>query len=257
LREAVVLDDLALARARLDAGDDPNTGEFRYHGPLLMIAAGNGQLGIVELLLDRGANTETTDDLGQTALLWAATMGQLAAVSLLLERGANLNGKDWSGQTPLAAAAVRGHRDIVDLLLERGAKRTLLDAVALDDVRLVEDLLKERAEEVDPNRDPLYYGSGRLAFLAVSRGNVEIAILLLDFGATLHHPRFDKHSLIAEAARCRHIDVVRLLLERGADPHAKGKDGKDALDLAIEGGHEAIVALLQGPGDRPTPDGLR
>ena len=69
LREAVLLNDVELARARLDEGADVDTGEGTYHGPLLKIAAELGYLEIVDLLLDRGADIEATDDLGQRGLL--------------------------------------------------------------------------------------------------------------------------------------------------------------------------------------------
>ncbi len=68
-----------------------------------------------------------------------------------------------------------GHQGIVDLLLSRGAERGLLDAVALDDVELVRELLRGGA---DPNH--VYYGQGRLVMYAVSRGNIAIVHSLMD-----------------------------------------------------------------------------
>jgi ankyrin repeat protein len=88
LREAVMMNDVSLARALLDEGADPDSGEGLYEGPILMIAAGLGYLELVDLLLDRGANIEATDDLNQTALKLAEECGQLAVVGRLIDGGA-------------------------------------------------------------------------------------------------------------------------------------------------------------------------
>lgn len=246
LREAVMMNDVALARARLDEGADPDTGAGTYEGPLLKLAAEDDQPAIVDLLLDRGADIEATDDLGRRPLLSAASSGRTAVVRRLLDRGADINGDDWSDQTALSEAAVHGHRDVVALLLSRGAERGLLDAVALDDAELVATFLLDGG---DPNH--VYYSKvGRLAMYAVRLGNSRIVRLMLDHGASHHHKRFDDHPLLGEAARQGRLDLVKLLIERGADLSAVGRDGKTALALATEGGHAEVTAWLIQAGGR-------
>ncbi len=121
LYEAVLLNDVDLARERLDEGSDPNTGEWSYDGPLLMIAAQLGHLAVVNLLLDRGANIEATDDLGQRSLMSAAGHGQTEVVRRLIERGAAINEVDWSNLSALSHARRAGHQGLVELLLRAGA----------------------------------------------------------------------------------------------------------------------------------------
>ena len=58
LREAVLLNDVGLALARLDEGADVDTGGGTYDGPLLKIAAELGYLEIVDMLLDRGPTSK-------------------------------------------------------------------------------------------------------------------------------------------------------------------------------------------------------
>jgi ankyrin repeat protein len=127
--EAVLLNDLGLARVRLDEGADVNTGEDTYYGPLLKIASELGDLDIVNLLLDRGADIEATDDLNQRALMIAVCFGRIEVVRCLLDRGALLFFDLKDDLSPLAEAARQGRVDVAQLLIERGAD---LHAVGID-----------------------------------------------------------------------------------------------------------------------------
>ncbi|KAL2820650.1 hypothetical protein BJX63DRAFT_418288 [Aspergillus granulosus] len=78
----------------------------------LMISSYLGHEVIVKLLLDRGANLDSTDSSGRTPLSYAAQNGHEAIVRLLVDRGANLDSTDNSGQTPLLHAAESWHEAI-------------------------------------------------------------------------------------------------------------------------------------------------
>lgn len=67
-----------------------------------------------------GAQTETTDKEGLTALSWACLKGQYQAVQCLISHGANVNQADRSGRTPLDFAAFNGDPEIVSTLFYRG-----------------------------------------------------------------------------------------------------------------------------------------
>lgn len=247
LCDAVLLNDLGLARTRLEEGADPDTGQYTYHGPLLKVAAELGHVGIVDLLLDWGANLEATDDLGQRALLSAARRGKTEAVRRLLERGADLNAVDWSGQSALSNAAIDGHHELAELLLSVGATRGIVAALALDDRALFEALLDQSLRD-GMDIDWISDGRFRLAMVAVQRGKTEFVRLLLDRGALIHHEWQDARTLLGEAARCGHLDVAQLLIDRGADLHAVGRDGLTALAWALQEDRREIAALLRDRG---------
>ena len=76
----------------------------------------------------------------------AAEGGNLEVVELLLEKGANVDAKDPGGWTALTYAAWNGSSDVVKLLERRVAAKTLMDAACLGDLKLLQQLIKEGAD---------------------------------------------------------------------------------------------------------------
>ncbi len=69
--------------------------------------------------------------------------------------------------------------------------------------------------------------------------------MLLDFGASHLIRHCDEHTLLAEAARKGHVEIVDLLIEYGADVNAVGKDGLTAMEWASNEGRVAIMEHLR------------
>ncbi|KAA0170630.1 hypothetical protein FNF28_01392 [Cafeteria roenbergensis] len=91
LWEAAKAGNTAEASRLLDAGAPVNRKNHANNGvTALIVAAEHGHKDTVELLLDRGADLEATDDDGSTALVFAASGGHKDTVELLLDRGADL-----------------------------------------------------------------------------------------------------------------------------------------------------------------------
>ena len=89
--------------------------------PLIM-AAWNGNVDILTLLLQHGANINEQERGGRTALISAAYGSDYPdAIKLLLQHGANINEQDNEGYTPLIAAAELSMVENLKVLLENGA----------------------------------------------------------------------------------------------------------------------------------------
>ena len=162
----------------------------RFYRTPLSWAAEIGHEAMVKLLLEKGAELETKDDIcGQTPLLWATRNGNEAVVKLLLEKGAELDAKDRNSQTPLSWAAQNGHEAVVKLLLEKGAGLETKDNM---------------------------YGQTPLLW-ATRNGSEAVVKLLLEKGAELEtKDNICGQTPLSWAAWNGHEAVVKLLLEKGA-----------------------------------------
>ena len=111
-------------RLLLSRGADVHAGDADRTTALHQ-AALKGHAHIVLMLLESGAHTESRTFLNKsTALLYAATK---RSVQMLLEKGADINSTDSSGNTPLIRAAKDNQKAIVRLLLENGALISAVD----------------------------------------------------------------------------------------------------------------------------------
>lgn len=252
LREAVMLGDVDLARSILDAEptiDVSGDAGCHHSYPFLMIAAEFGRRDVAELLLDRGADVHgTDDDIHHTALCVAASGGYADIVALLLERGADPNHLSDFAFTPLAYAAEHGHADVVRLLLGRGVRRTLADAVFMNDAKLVAELLAT-AEIERRYIDPILFS--RRSHLA--RCDVDVLRLLLDAWSESGGWLLDE-KLLSEAAAAGRRDVVQLLLEHGSDPGKPDGDGVTPAEHAERAGHAEVAELLRAAAQTFNPD---
>ncbi|KAF1313651.1 Serine/threonine protein kinase, partial [Globisporangium splendens] len=215
-----------------DRGADVSDKDWFGRTPLLY-AADAGNTEIVLLLVYRGADVKEKDRFGRSPLSYAAEAGRIESVQLLVNRGAYVNEKDWFGRSPLSYAAEAGITQIVQLLVNRGADVTEKDrhgrspvwhaAVAgmTDIVRLLVDLGADLTEKDMNGRSPLSSAvdekgsNGRTALsYAAQQGYGEIVLFAESWRIT---------------ERYGHMNIVKTLIEVGADVDVRAPDGETPL----------------------------
>jgi ankyrin repeat protein len=230
------IDGLTVAGQLVDAARNGNTGRLSelldrhpdqlhlrtgpYDWTLLHVAAHNGQLAAVELLLQRGFDANTREKGDNTyALHWAAAVGRLDIVQRLADAGGDVIGQGDDHQLEVIGWATcwdgcddAAHRAVAEFLISRGAQHHIFSAIALN--------LAEEVRRI-VNQDP----------------------------AALHRrmSRNEDHQLpLHFAVRMNRPEMVRLLIELGADP------------LAVDASGQTVAAYATAPDiDRPVMEKIR
>jgi len=171
----------------------------------------------VRTLLTGGADVNTTQVDGTTALHWAAYHDDAETAAVLVKAGANVNAANRYGVPPLAIACTNGNAAVVRLLLEAGA-----DANAT------------------------MKGGESVLMLAARAGSLDAVKALLVRGAKHDVRERRGQTALMWAAAEGHAPVVRALIEAGADINATLDSGFTPFFFAVrEGRIEAVRALLE------------
>jgi uncharacterized protein len=147
LVSAVLDRDLGRAKALLLAGDQPQ-GRDVGRRPLTVIAVANNDPGMLDLLLDYGANANETDGTGNSPLSHASALGNIDAVDRLIAAGAQVDWANQQGMTPLMRAAQTGAIGVIRRLLDAGAIADLTDFTGRDALAWAETNNHERAAAI-------------------------------------------------------------------------------------------------------------
>ena len=204
----------------------------------------------VRLLLDKGANANAKhreDEI--TAVMQASRKGHRDIVQLLCERGADVNTKDKEGNTALHYAAQHGHVEVVKLLLKEGANieaiggrfgdTALMDAAGSGQNSVAVILLQAGAIVSKTS----YKGATALA-RAAGNGHEGMAKILLDSGAALETGDDNGLTPLSVAAYRDKVEMVKMLLTAGAECETRDLSGVTPLMKAADMGNRANMEFL-------------
>lgn len=180
-------------------------------------------------------------------LLEAVKADDGEAVARLLRRGVSPNTREREyGPAPLMAAQLRAYQALrslaastrVDLNVANAKDETPLMLVSIaGELELVRLLVKRGAEVNRPNWTPLHY--------AASAGHVPIIRHLIDHFAYIDAQSPNGTTPLMMAARHKHVDAMRLLVEMGADPNGVNEAGLRAADYMDRVGEPEQAAWLR------------
>ncbi|XP_063817725.1 poly [ADP-ribose] polymerase tankyrase-2 isoform X1 [Pseudophryne corroboree] len=208
----------------------------------LHFAAGFGRKDVVEHLLQSGANVHARDDGGLIPLHNACSFGHAEVVNLLLRHGADPNSRDNWNYTPLHEAAIKGKIDVCIVLLQHGADPTIRNT----DSRTALDLSDPSAKAVLTGE----YKKDELLESARSGNEEKMMGLLTPLNVNSHASDGRKlqwkvrSTPLHLAAGYNRVKIVQLLLQHGADVHAKDKGDLVPLHNACSYGHYEVTELL-------------
>ena len=194
----------------------------------LLTAASRDEAAGVKAALDAGAAIDARDNQGQTALLFAVQRGDPDLARELIDRGADINAEAANHDTPWLLAGALGRTEILAAMLDTG--------------------------KVDYGKRNRYGGNALIP--ACERGHVETVRLLLDRSKIdVNHVNNLGWTALLEAVILSdggpaHIEIVRLLLEAGADPNIADKDGVSPLEHARDRRYDAIAAMIRDAGGK-------
>jgi ankyrin repeat protein/ABC-type amino acid transport substrate-binding protein len=227
--QALEKDDKATVRRLIELLPDVNAkfSEGIFHKArdmtFLHPAAARGRLDAVTLLLKRGAEVNTEDNLGNTPLSDALDHKHIETAALLLKNGADANAIDSDHKSMLSLSICLGSRDhqsaTFDLLLQHGAN-------------------PKQGQE--GKEDGLLYKAIRCNHKAITKR-------LLDLGADANRRSLYDERPLHEA---KDAEVVKLLLEHGADLDVANRYGDTPLYRAADRGRmDVFYSLLEAGAD--------
>jgi len=262
-----------LAYRAVEAGDRQRLIELLDRFPDLVRQRGTngndllgmaGDLAIVSLLLERGADPNRGNDYGWTKLHQAGYGNDRELARLMLAAGARTNSfARGDGGTPLVAGLFWGHREVSELLGREPLN--LRVAAGLGDVELIRELAGTPQAGAhrgfyrphggfpawQPTDDPQEVLDEALVWAAKS-DRVDAIRLLVELGARINANPYRGTPLTWAAVNGR-VESVRTLVGLGADPNQRGTfggpshgEGVTAIHLAAQAGQrEAVIALLE------------
>jgi uncharacterized protein len=181
------------------------------------------------------------------ALIAAVTGGDVDTVrALVSEEPALASARDADGLPVLLLALFHRQRAAADALLEADPELGVLEAAAAGRADRLRELLAADPAAIEERTPEGFTTLGLAAFL----GGPEVVRILLEHGADPNLRQQGGFVPLHEAAHSDDVEMAELLLDHGADPALAADDGRDATRIAADDGSDRVAALLAGSPSR-------
>lgn len=255
LHAAVRAGQYQLTEALLAHGADVNLpADDTYGTTPLMMATAQDNPKVFQLLIERGADINAIDQLGDPVVNWAAYYGNLAALQALVSHKADLSHRSKHGNAADvilrlwhadSLLQVFSGTDLAAPLTQEQQK--LLQCIEQNDIPGLKQLLHSGA---DPNTTDAF--GTPLLHKAVYNDNAAIIKLLLQYHSDIDAYNRVGQTALTIAARFARREIVALLLQLGASPRASGEQYRlSPIIGAAVGGDMDIAKMLIGAGADP------
>ena len=267
--DAIVAEDLSTIAALLDQGVDLNEDRESDNRFPLMHATLHRKPKVIEFLIENGADVNGSDVVGNTCIVAAAFLGAVDTVQALIEGGADLFRRNIIGEDVLDVLEINWQMTnyYANEVYELGVTRKVTEAgrakvrpilvqrreqVAKEDVwaalvlgRL--DLVKVHVDSVDDIATIVTAEGSPILVVATALGQLEIVRYLVQAGADIESRDGFGSTPLFVAAMFGHEDIAKVLIENEADVYTINYQGTDLNDaLELDWATTSLVAILIG-----------
>lgn len=229
----------------------------------LVQAAADQDREAIRTLLKQGVDVNVARADGATALIWAAHWDDLETVDLLLRAGAKVNAADDHGVTALARAAENASEKMVEKLLAAKANANAAQVSGLTPL-----MIAARTGNVNVAKLLLAHGANVNAttketnvtalMWAIAEPHPDVVRVLIEGGADVHVSSAKGYTPLIYAAANGDIEMAKVLIAAGAKVNEAGSDGTHVLPFSIISGQDkfALFLLEQGADPNSAIDGV-
>lgn len=210
-------------------------------GPKHMLWPAVSQAPCLQVLLAHGADYKKTPGIMELA----SSINNVESVRILLNAGVDPNAKKDGVYTPLCTSIRDDHADIFRLLLSNGADPNIpaseypaFKCITHGRLQYLPELLAAGANLRSPKG---------IMETAVSSNSMEAVLWLLDQGIDINERSPKGHSPLSTAIREKNVEMVDLLIMRGADPNKRGEDWPVCMAVHTPQILKRVLSVLSEP----------
>ncbi|WP_213991593.1 ankyrin repeat domain-containing protein [Sodalis sp. dw_96] len=217
----------------------------------LMVAAILNNSQQLSQLIQQGHQLNDRDKEGNTALTLAIRAHASTAIDILLNAGADMNKAGAKSLTPLMLAVINND---AGLIINLSKKRDLQPNVENDEGNTAltiainngasEEVLRALIMMAGVNMQAPGKGGLAPVILAAGSGNVQALNQLLSYHTDINVLDGKQWTALMRAVDCRHVEMAKYLLERGANVNYSGPNDTTALSLALSRSDKSMIKLL-------------